>query len=68
MDINNSQELEDSDWIKAVAEKLLNINIDSLSEKQKKMLREFYMENINDGLEPEIAIKKAYNLVLCFNL
>ena len=68
MDIDNSQELEDTDWIKAVAEKFLNKNINNLSVKQKKMLREYYLEYMQDGIEPQDAIKKAYTLVLSFEI
>ena len=57
----------DPGWIKEIAEGLLDININDLSEYQKKMLRTQYLKNLKDGLKPKKAIKKALQIVLCFN-
>ena len=57
----------DPDWIIEIAVGLLDINIDNLSDHQKKMLRDQYLENLRDGLKPKEAIEKAIQIVLCFN-
>jgi hypothetical protein len=59
---------KDPKWIKTVAEGLLDINIDKLSDKQKKMLRDLYLEKLRDGLEPKEAMEKAYGIVSSFNI
>ena len=57
----------DPEWIKVVANALLDININNLSDRQKKMLRDQYLDYIRDGLKPKDAIDKALQIVLCFN-
>ena len=57
----------DPEWIIEIAVGLLDINIDNLSDHQKKMLRDQYLENLRDGLKPKEAMKKALQIVLCFN-
>jgi hypothetical protein len=57
----------DPDWITEIAIGVLDIKINDLSEKQKKMLRETYLENIRDGMKPKEAIEKAVEIVKCFN-
>ena len=57
----------DPEWIKVIANALLDININNLSDRQKKMLRDQYLENIREGLKPKEAIEKALQIVLCFN-
>ena len=56
----------DPEWIKVIATALLDININNLSESQKKMLRDQYFDFIRDGLKPKEAIDKALQIVLCF--
>ena len=56
----------DPEWIKVIATAILDININSLTESQKKMLRDQYFDNIRDGLKPKEAIDKALQIVLCF--
>ena len=57
----------DPEWITEIAVGLLDIKINDLSEKQKKLLRETYLENIRDGMKPKEAIEKAVEIVKCFN-
>jgi len=57
----------DPDWIKVIAHALLDINLSDLSDRQKKMLRDQYLDNLRDGLKPKEAIEKALQIVLCFN-
>ena len=56
----------DPDWIIEIAVGLLDINIDNLSDHQKKMLRDQYFKNLRDGLKPKEAMEKALQIVLCF--
>ena len=58
---------DDTEWIKVIADALLDININEFSDGQKKMLRNLYSENLHDGLKPKEAIKKALEIVLCFD-
>jgi hypothetical protein len=63
---NQKIDERDPEWIKVIATALLDININSLSESQKKMLRDQYFDFIRDGLKPKEAIDKALQIVLCF--
>jgi len=67
--ITNPQIIKENDpeWIKVIASALLDVSINDLSESQKKMLRDQYLDNIRDGLKPKEAIEKALKIVLCFN-
>jgi len=56
----------DPDWIIEIAVGLLDRDINDLSDHQKKMLRDQYLENLRDGLKPKEAMKKALQIVLCF--
>ena len=58
----------DPEWIKTIAESLTNINIKKLSDNQKKMLRDLYLENLKYNLKPKEAMEKALQIVLCFKL
>ena len=58
----------DSKWIKETLEGILYIDVNKLSDKQIKMLRELYLENIKDGLKPKEALDKAYKVISCFNM
>ena len=66
--LKKSQKIKDCDpeWIKVIASALLDVNINNLSDSQKKMLRDQYFDNIRDGLKPKQAIEKAFQIVLCF--
>jgi hypothetical protein len=57
----------DPDWIKSIANALLDVNINNLTDIQKKMLRDQYMDNIKKGLTPKEAIENALQIVKCFN-
>ena len=48
-DTSNKQ-IDESEWIKVVSETLLDKNINNLSEQQKGMLRQFYLENLQRNL------------------
>ena len=56
----------DPEWIKVIANALLDININNLTDCQKKMLRDQYFDYIRGGLKPKEAIEKALQIVLCF--
>ena len=57
----------DPEWIIEIAKGLLDINTNDLSESQKKMLRDQYLENLRSGLKPKEAMEKAFQIVLCFD-
>ena len=56
----------DPDWIKEIANALLDININDLSDDQKNMLRDSYLEYLQKGLKPKEAMNKALQIVKCF--
>ena len=56
----------DPEWINEIAEALLDININDLTEKQKKMLRDLYLDNLRNGLKPKESINNALQIVRCF--
>lgn len=58
----------DPKWIKETIEGLLDININKLSDKQIKMLRDLYLENLRDGLQPKKAMAKAFQIINCFKI
>ena len=67
MKVNNSKKRTiDPEWINEIAEALLDLNINDLSEKQKKILRDLYLENLNKGLKPKESIDNALQVVRCF--
>jgi len=57
----------DPEWITEIAHGLLDINLDELSNIQKKMLRDQYFDYLRDGLKPKDAIKKAIQIIKCFS-
>ncbi|KYK22946.1 hypothetical protein AYK24_08140 [Thermoplasmatales archaeon SG8-52-4] len=63
---NSKKKIIDPDWINEIAEALLDININELSEKQKRMLRDLYLENLKNGLKPKESINNALQIVRCF--
>jgi len=44
------------------------INFNKLSEKQKKMLHELYIEYTTEGLKSKEALEKAFQIVTSFKL
>ena len=57
----------DPGWIREIVKGIFNKDINNLSEHQRKILRDQYLENLRDGLTPREAIEKALKIVLCFN-
>lgn len=57
---------DDPEWITEIAAILLDINVNELSEKQKKILRDTYIDNLRDGMKPKDAIENALKIVKCF--
>lgn len=67
MNANNPKKrMIDPEWINEIAEALLDININDLTEKQKKMLRDLYLDNLRNGLKPKESINNALQIVRCF--
>ena len=64
----HKKDFNDPEWIRVITETLLNINIDKMSDNQKKMLRDLYLENLKYNLKPKEAMEKALQIVLCFKL
>jgi len=58
---------DDPEWIIETVKELFNKDINDLSENQRKMLRDQYLENLRDGLSPKEAMEKALQVTLCFN-
>jgi hypothetical protein len=69
MKMKKLQSIEECDpeWIKETVKALHNNNVNNLSEYQRKMLCDQYLEKLRDGLKPKEAIEKALKIVLCFN-
>ena len=49
----------DPEWIKELADGLEDRNIKNFSEEQKRILREIFFENLNNGIKPKDAIEKS---------
>jgi hypothetical protein len=66
--LKNNKKIKERDpeWIKNIANALLDVNINNLSDIQKKLLRDQYFDFIRDGLNPKEAIEKALQIVYCF--
>ena len=58
---------QDPEWIVELVDGYLGKNIKNLSDYQKKMLRDQYLDFLRDGLNPKAAIEKALKIVLCFS-
>ncbi len=55
-------------WIKETIGSIFYLNFDKLSDKQKKMLHNLYLDNRRDGLKPKEAMDKAFQIVTCFKM
>ena len=55
-------------WKKETLEGIFYINFNKLTDKQKKMLHELYLEYVNNGKKSKEALDKAYQIVTCFKL
>jgi len=66
MENNKFQQYNDPEWIEVLVEAFLDIDINKLSDEQKKLLRTTYFEKLNSGLKPKEAITQALQIVLCF--
>ncbi len=53
---------------KETIERILNININKLTDEQTKMICELYLENLKDGLKPKEAMTKAFEIITCFKI
>ena len=53
---------------KVTMEGIFYIDFDKLSDKQKKMLHDLYLEYIKDGLKQKEARGKAFEIVTCFKI
>ena len=53
---------------KEIIDGIFYINFDKLSDKQKKMIHDLYLENLREGLKPKEAMDKALKIVTCFKL
>jgi len=49
-------------------EGIFYINFNMLSDKQKKMLHDLYLEFVRDGLKSKEAMEKALQIVNCFKI
>ena len=58
---------QDPEWIVELVHCYLGKNIKNLSNYQKKMLSDQYLDFLRDGLKSKDAIKKALEIVLCFS-
>jgi hypothetical protein len=57
----------DPDWVITIGKKFLDRTIKDLSENQKKILRDQYLESLKEGMKPKEAIEKALQIVMGFN-
>ena len=57
----------DPEWIVELVDGYLSKDFKKLSDYQKKMLRDQYLDYLRDGLRPKEAIEKAFEIVLCFS-
>ena len=56
------------EWRKQTKDGIFYLNFGKLSDKQKKILHELYLEYIQDGLKSKEAIVKAFQIVSCFKI
>ncbi len=55
-------------WRKEIIGSIFYIDSDKLSDKQKKMIHDLYIDNLRDGLKPKEAMDKAFQIVTCFKM
>ena len=55
----------DPEWIKEISNYTKTGKL-NLTDEDKKLIRELFLEYQRDGLAPKNAIEKAKNIVLCF--
>jgi hypothetical protein len=57
-----------SKWRKETIGNIFYIDSDKLSDKQKKLIHDLYIDNLRDGLKPKEAMDKAFQIVTCFKM
>lgn len=57
-----------SKWRKESIGSIFYIDSDKLSDKQKKLIHDLYIDNLRDGLKPKEAMDKAFQIVTCFKM
>jgi hypothetical protein len=57
----------DPDWIKELADGLEDRNISNFSDDQKRILREQFLENLNNGFKPKDAILRSLENIESFD-
>lgn len=53
-------------WIKNAVKVILNIEIDDLTDDQIKLLSKLFSDNLQEGMSPKEAMKKAFRIINCF--
>ena len=57
---------DDPEWIKEIAFQISILKKQKITDEDKKLFRELFLEYQRGGLSPKDAIEKAKNIVLCF--
>ena len=57
----------DPEWIIELVDGYLQRDINTLSDYQKKMLRDQYLDYLRVGFKPKDAIENAFKIVSCFS-
>jgi hypothetical protein len=56
----------DPEWVKEIASQLSYLKGRTLTNEERILLRELFIEYQQDGLKPKDAIEKAKNILLSF--
>ena len=57
---------DDPDWVKEIASQISLIKKKKITDINKKLLRELFLDYQRDGLSPRDAIEKAKNVIFSF--
>jgi len=57
---------DDPEWVKEIASQISLIKKKKITDINKKLLRELFLDYQRDGLSPKEAIEKAKNIILSF--
>ena len=55
-------------WRKGSIGSIFYLNFDKLSDKQKELIHDLFLENLRDGLKPKEAMGKAFQVVTSFKM
>ena len=61
-----SEKEYDPEWVKEIANDIYTLKKQKITAEDKRLIRNLFLEYLNDGLKPKEALNKAKNVILSF--